>query len=109
MKRLEFNTAAEREALLAACEQAGELVCRDHTDSTGDEVTGFLDVMDAAEHAAAERAEAPENLRASDAGMVRQIDDIWGVLKAKGVITDEDIPPEVREKLAAREALRALL
>jgi len=42
----------------------------------------------------------------SDSGMVRALEDLIALLIAKGTITQEELPPIVRDKIAARQALR---
>ena len=50
-----------------------------------------------------------EELAASDAGMVRMIEDLTQTLINKGVIIEADLPVVAQEKLNKRKALRAKL
>ena len=52
---------------------------------------------------------AGEQLAATDAGMIRTIEDLTNVLIAKGVIIKTDLPAFTVEKLDNRKALRAKL
>jgi len=46
---------------------------------------------------------------ATDAGVIRGVDDLWALLVSKGVIAAGDIDPSLKAKLDARAALRAEL
>lgn len=46
-------------------------------------------------------------LARTDAGMIRVIDDLVAVLLAKQLLSPEDLPQEVRDKLVERDALRS--
>lgn len=64
-----------------------------------------------AEREAAAAARAAEfalqaELSATDAGMGRVLEDLIAALKAKGVITDSDLPQEARDKIVTREEIR---
>ncbi len=48
-------------------------------------------------------------LAATDAGMIRTIEDILAALLVKGLIAQEDIPQAVLDKIAIRVALRSQL
>lgn len=50
---------------------------------------------------------AGEQLAATDAGMIRMIEDVTDVLIRKGLITESDLPQAAQDKLTNRKALRA--
>lgn len=54
-----------------------------------------------------ESEKAKRQLAESDAGLIRFAEDVWNVLKTKGVVVDADLPnDEIREKLKVRADLR---
>jgi hypothetical protein len=55
------------------------------------------------------RKVALAELAATDLPMIRALEDLIGVLIAKGVIADTDLPSAVNTKLQSRAALRAAL
>lgn len=63
----------------------------------------------AARETATVRASLLAQLVASDAPMIRTIEDILTALVLKGLILKTDIPQAVLDKIAAREALRSQL
>jgi len=80
-----------QEALEAAL--VDEMVAKDATDRIN--ATAKRKILDA--------------LAASDAGMVRAVEDILDALVAAALIKESDIPKIVLDKIAARVALRAKL
>lgn len=55
------------------------------------------------------KAQARQGLDDGDKAMIRAVEDLFSVLKQKGLIADDDLSPAVLEKLAARHALRESL
>lgn len=54
-------------------------------------------------------AQSATELTATDAGMIRGIDDLIAVLIAKSVIKEADLPAALRDKVTARAAIREKL
>ncbi|MFH1092111.1 MAG: hypothetical protein V1742_11145 [Pseudomonadota bacterium] len=46
-------------------------------------------------------------LAGTDHQMCRVVEDIWEALKAKGMVTDEDLTQSARDRMAVRAAIRA--
>ena len=82
---------------------AGALVDRDQVIDQA-----ALDAMAAADAETA-RVQALADLKATDGPFVRTLEDLIQTLIAKGVITSEDLPLPARDKIKAREDLRAKL
>jgi hypothetical protein len=61
------------------------------------------------EAAEAARAEAQRDLAATDLGMGRVLEDVLGVLAARGVLLEGDLPAAARDRLAARRSFRATI
>jgi hypothetical protein len=55
------------------------------------------------------KARAVAVLAQTDGAIPAVVDAIWAALKAKGVVADADVPPDVRDMLAARAAERGKL
>ena len=53
------------------------------------------------------RAQTLADLAATDIPFIRATEDLIGTLITKGVLSEEDIPQPVRDKIKARESLRA--
>lgn len=71
---------------------------------------GFIDPAElAVAQAERDRLAALAALKASDADLARGVEDLVGVLEAKGVIAAEDLPEALRNKIEAREVLRSQL
>lgn len=75
------------------------------------ELSSMLETQAAADKIAFEKTSdgVKALLSASDGTMIRVIDDIWTVLKNKGLVADDDLPVAAKEKLAARAELRKKL
>lgn len=56
---------------------------------------------------AAVRAMRAAELARTDAGMIRVIDDLVAVLLQKQVLSPDDLPTDVRDKLIERDAIRS--
>lgn len=55
------------------------------------------------------KAEARKSLARSDREMIRAAEDIWEALRTKGVVTDNDLPQETRDRISARRVARLAL
>jgi hypothetical protein len=53
------------------------------------------------------KADKLSALAATDAGIIRGVDDLWALMISKGVVKAEDRPAPLAEKLDARAELRA--
>ena len=67
----------------------------------------WIEAATAEDIAARDRETAIAELAATDAGMARVAEDLVEILLAKSLIQESDIPRAVRDKIAARKALRA--
>ncbi|KJU84711.1 Tryptophan synthase subunit beta [Candidatus Magnetobacterium bavaricum] len=63
----------------------------------------------AAKDNARKRKDIIDQLAATDAGMIRIIEDVIDALVAKSIITINDLPEAARTKLSARATLRGEL
>lgn len=52
------------------------------------------------------KREKMKELQKTDAGIIRVIEDIWTVLKAKNIVTDADLPTTSAAKIQTRKNLR---
>lgn len=50
---------------------------------------------------------AKDMLKSGDLDAVRLIEDVWDVLKGKGLVSDDDLPEAARAKMEARRAHRS--
>ena len=46
------------------------------------------------------------NLRKTDAAMIPVVEEIWDLLKAKGIVVDGDLTKETQDTLALRSSIR---
>ncbi len=78
------------------------LITQDMVEMTAEEITAHLNPPQP-------ELTAAQQLEASDADMIRMIEDLTNTLIAKNVIKETDLPQAAQDKLNNRKALRAQL